>query len=91
MYIQDNWQVNDKLNVLIGYRTDVAIDDTVTAGRFGFDYDATDAFFDSFLNGKTYDWLPVESVTVRGGYGRFVGRSVSYTHLRAHETLENLV
>jgi hypothetical protein len=97
MYIQDSWTVNDKLNVLIGYRidntetdsapranadylartgyrTDVAIDDTVTAGRFGFDYDATDAFFDSFLEGKTYDWLPVESVTIRGGYGRFVGR-----------------
>ena len=53
---------------------DRAIDDTVTAGRFGFDYDATDAFFDSFLNGKTYDWLPVESVTIRGGYGKFVGR-----------------
>ena len=27
-----------------------------------------------FLEGKTYDWLPVESVTIRGGYGRFVGR-----------------
>ena len=97
MFLQDEWRVNDKLNVLIGYRvdwtesdsapnanadylaatgyrTDVRVDDEVTAGRFGFDYDATDAFFDGFLNGVTYDWLPIESVTLRGGYGRFVGR-----------------
>ena len=97
MYLQDEWKVNDKLNVMLGYRidwtetntapnanadylaatgfrTDVMIDDEVTSGRFGFDYDATDAFFDEFLGGRTYDWLPVEAVTVRGGYGRFVGR-----------------
>ena len=57
-----------------GFRTDVMIDDEVTSGRFGFDYDATDTFFDYFLGGRTYDWLPVEAVTMRGGYGRFVGR-----------------
>jgi hypothetical protein len=57
-----------------GFRTDVMIDDEVTSGRFGFDYDATDTFFDYFLGGRTYDWLPVEALTVRGGYGRFVGR-----------------
>ena len=76
MYLQDEWRVNDKLNVMLGYRvdwtetntapnanadylaatgyrTDVLIDDEVTAGRFGFDYDATDAFFDYFLGGRT--------------------------------------
>jgi outer membrane receptor protein involved in Fe transport len=97
MYLQDEWRVNDKLNVMLGYRvdwtetntapnanadylaatgyrTDVLIDDEVTAGRFGFDYDATDGFFDYFLGGRTYDWLPVEALTIRGGYGKFVGR-----------------
>ena len=97
LYFQDDWRVNDKLNLLMGvridntttnntpnanaayfaatgFRTDVAIDDQVVQPRLGFDYDATDLVMDYFLGGRTYDWLPIESVQMRGGYGLFVGR-----------------
>jgi len=95
MFVQDEWRVNDKLNMLMGlrmdinesdsapnanpaytaatgYRNDVPIKDRVLQPRVGFDYDATDTL-DNF-----FEFLPVgdvvESLTVRGGWGKFVGR-----------------
>ncbi|MEY3019002.1 MAG: hypothetical protein RL336_2137, partial [Pseudomonadota bacterium] len=86
-YLQDAWAVNDKLDLQFGVRVDslktptkpvenaafvakygysnaTAFDYSVTQPRFSFNYDMTDMFADS----------AIESMTLRGGYGLFMGR-----------------
>lgn len=77
--IQDTWAVTDRLNITAGVRYDLYDQSDAPAlnqgflNRYGFRNTKNLKGLDVFEPRISFDWEPIDDVTLRGGFGVFAG------------------
>ncbi|HEY9043199.1 MAG TPA: TonB-dependent receptor [Rheinheimera sp.] len=79
LYVQDNWYLNDTMELGLGLRYErYIVDDKPTLNqnyvdRYGFSNQENLDGLDILLPRVDFKWLATEDVTLRAGFGRFSG------------------